>query len=111
MAGITVARTLLPSIQHMHSKDVYLGRGAREINKFLEIKPFDDAAGGVWNYMPSRAIETCSLKRWKGFVSMMRMMNYNDQASLEIKDLTMVVDARLVLSVKVLPQVIGEQTL
>lgn len=97
---IAAARELEGMIFHVHGKDARIERGLAEVDGLLEPRPVTDTKDRVWNYVAVG----CGHDQlwWKEFFSVVRMMGYNGDVSLEMEDLTMSVDAGVETSVEVL---------
>lgn len=103
---IAAARALKDCIFHVHGKDARIERGLSQINGLLEPKPVTESADRVWNYVAVGCGN--DLKWWKEFFSVLSMMGYNGDVSLEMEDLTMSVEAGVATSVDALLQTISK---
>ncbi|EPZ52977.1 sugar phosphate isomerase/epimerase family protein, partial [Alicyclobacillus acidoterrestris] len=99
---IAAARALGEAIYHVHGKDVRLERHLSAINGVLETKEVTDVANRAWNYVAVGCGQ--DLQWWKEFFSVVRMMGYNEEVSLEMEDLTMSIEAGIKTSVNALKQ-------
>lgn len=99
------ARELGCAIHHVHAKDVRLERHLSGINGVMETKEVTDIANRAWNYV---AVECGQdLQWWKEFFSVVKMMGYDDEVSLEMEDLTMSVEAGVRTSIESLKQTLS----
>ena len=64
-----------------------------------------ESADRVWNYVAVGCGK--DLQWWKEFFSVLSMMGYNGDVSLEMEDLTMSVEAGVVTSIDALRQTIS----
>ena len=102
---IAAARALKGCIFHVHGKDARIERGLADTNGILEPKPVTESADRVWNYVAVGCGK--DLQWWKEFFSVLSMMGYNGDVSLEMEDLTMSVEAGVVTSIDALRQTIS----
>lgn len=105
MDPIVAARELGDAIHHVHGKDVRIERKLAPINGVLETKPVTDTANRSWNYVAVGCGQ--DLQWWKEFFSVVRMMGYNGEVSLEMEDLTMSINAGIITSVETLKQTLS----
>lgn len=101
---IIAARELGEAIHHVHAKDVRLERQLLAINGVLETKRVTDVANRAWNYVAVGCGH--DLQWWKEFFSVIKMMGYDDEVSLEMEDLTMSAEAGVRTSVEALKQIL-----
>ena len=99
---IAAVRALKGCIFHVHGKDARIERGLADVNGILEPKSSDR----VWNYVAVGCGQ--DLKWWKEFFSVLSMMGYSGDVSLEMEDLTMSVEAGVVTSIDALNQTISK---
>ncbi|MDR1059844.1 MAG: sugar phosphate isomerase/epimerase [Clostridiales bacterium] len=97
---IAAARALKGCIYHVHGKDARMERGLSGINGILEPRPVTDAAERAWNYVAVGCGK--DLQWWKEFFSVLSMLGYRGDVSLEMEDLTMSVEAGLQTSIDAL---------
>lgn len=102
---IVAARDLGEAIHHVHGKDVRLERHLSAVNGVLETKEVTDVANRAWNYVAVGCGQ--DLQWWKEFFSVVRMMGYDEEVSLEMEDLTMSVEAGIKTSISALQQTIS----
>jgi sugar phosphate isomerase/epimerase len=102
---ILSARELGEAIHHVHGKDVRIERHLSGVNGVLETKVVTDVANRAWNYVAVGCGQ--DLQWWKEFFSVVRMMGYNGEVSLEMEDLTMSVEAGIRTSVDALKQTLS----
>ncbi|PJM63013.1 hypothetical protein BLX91_18390 [Bacillus subtilis] len=103
---IIAARDLGEAIHHVHGKDVRIERYLVAVNGFLETKEVTDPANRAWNYVAVGCGQ--DLQWWKEFFSVVKMMGYDDEVSLEMEDLTMSPEAGIRTSVEALKQTISQ---
>ncbi|MGG3435708.1 sugar phosphate isomerase/epimerase [Bacillus subtilis] len=103
---IIAARDLGEAIHHVHGKDVRIERYLAAVNGFLETKEVTDPANRAWNYVAVGCGQ--DLQWWKEFFSVVKMMGYDDEVSLEMEDLTMSPEAGIRTSVEALKQTISQ---
>lgn len=103
---IASARALKGAIYHVHGKDTRIERGMAEINGLAEWKDVHDTANRAWNYVAVGCGK--DLQWWKEFFSVVRMMGYNEDVSLEMEDFTMSTEAGVQTSVDALKQTISQ---
>ena len=103
---IAAARALKGCIFHVHGKDARIERGLADTNGLLEPKPVTDSANRVWNYVAVGCGK--DLQWWKEFFSVLSMMGYHGDVSLEMEDLTMSVEAGVATSIDALNQTISK---
>ncbi|MCM3015669.1 sugar phosphate isomerase/epimerase [Bacillus subtilis] len=103
---IIAARELGSAIHHVHGKDVRIERYLAAVNGFLETKEVTDPANRAWNYVAVGCGQ--DLQWWKEFFSVVKMMGYDDEVSLEMEDLTMSPEAGIRTSVEALKQTISQ---
>lgn len=103
---IAAARALQGSIYHVHGKDARIERGLADIDGLLEPRPVTDSAERVWNYVAVGCGK--DLQWWKEFFSVIHMMGYDGDVSLEMEDLTMSVEAGVLTSIAALQQTISQ---
>lgn len=103
---IAAARALKGCIYHVHGKDARIERGLADVDGLLEPRPVTDAAERTWNYVAVGCGK--DLQWWKEFFSVVHMMGYNGDVSLEMEDLTMTVDAGVNTSIDALKQTISQ---
>ena len=75
------------ALYHVHGKDSRPERRIWEPNGLLDTKPIDAFAQRAWNYVAVGAGH--GLQWWKEFISILRMVGYDDVVSLEMEDLTL----------------------
>ncbi|MCY8932428.1 sugar phosphate isomerase/epimerase family protein [Bacillus atrophaeus] len=102
---IIAARELGEAIHHVHGKDVRIERHLAAVNGILETKEVTDAANRAWNYVAVGCGQ--DLQWWKEFFSVVKMMGYDEEVSLEMEDLTMSPEAGIKTSVEALKQTIS----
>lgn len=102
---IVSIRALKDCIYHVHGKDVRIERGVAAENGLFEPKSVTDTAGRSWNYVAVGCGQ--DLKWWKEFFSVLSMMGYDGDVSLEMEDLTMSVEAGVHTSVDALKMTIS----
>ncbi|MGY3838951.1 sugar phosphate isomerase/epimerase family protein [Bacillus atrophaeus] len=102
---IIAARELGEAIHHVHGKDVRIERHLAAVNGILETKEVTDAANRAWNYVAVGCGQ--DLQWWKEFFSVVKMMGYDEEVSLEMEDLTMSQEAGIRTSVEALKQTIS----
>ncbi|WP_342605515.1 sugar phosphate isomerase/epimerase [Peribacillus sp. FSL E2-0159] len=102
---ILAARELGEAIHHVHGKDVRLERHLSGINGVLETKEVTDVANRAWNYVAVGCGQ--DLQWWKEFFSVVKMMGYDAEVSLEMEDLTMSVEAGVRTSIDALKQTLS----
>lgn len=103
---IAAARALKGCIYHVHGKDARIERGLADVDGLLEPRPVTDSAQRVWNYVAVGCGK--DLQWWKEFFSVVHMMGYDGDVSLEMEDLTMTVDAGVNTSIDALRQTISQ---
>ena len=103
---IAAARALKGCIYHLHGKDARIERGVAEVNGLPEPRPVTASADRVWNYVAVGCGK--DIQWWKEFFSVVRMMGYNGDVSLEMEDMTMGVEAGVNTSIDVLRQTISQ---
>ncbi len=103
---IQAARALKGAIYHVHGKDTRIERGMADINGLCEYKDVLDTANRAWNYVAVGCGQ--DLKWWKEFFSVVRMMGYNGDVSLEMEDFTMSTEAGIETSIDALKQTISK---
>ncbi|UOF90960.1 sugar phosphate isomerase/epimerase [Fodinisporobacter ferrooxydans] len=102
---ILAARELGEAIHHVHGKDVRLERHLSAVNGVLETKEITDVANRAWNYVAVGCGK--DLQWWKEFFSVVKMMGYDAEVSLEMEDLTMSVEAGIRTSIDALKQTLS----
>lgn len=102
---ILAARELGVAIHHVHGKDVRIERHLSAVNGILETKEITDVANRAWNYVAVGCGQ--DLQWWKEFFSVVKMMGYDDEVSLEMEDLTMSVEAGIKTSIDALQQTLS----
>lgn len=103
---IAAARALEGCIFHVHGKDARIERGLADTNGLLEPRQVTDSKHRVWNYVAVGCGK--DLQWWKEFFSVLSMMGYHGDVSLEMEDLTMSVDAGVNTSIDALRQTISQ---
>lgn len=103
---IAAARVLKGCIYHVHGKDARIERGMADVNGMPEPRPVTQPADRVWNYVAVGCGK--DLQWWKEFFSVVHMMGYNGDISLEMEDLTMSTDAGVHTSIGALRQTISQ---
>lgn len=103
---IASARALKGAIYHVHGKDTRIERGLADIYGLPEWKDVHDTAERSWNYVAVGCGQ--DLQWWKEFFSVVRMMGYNDDVSLEMEDFTMSTEAGVLTSINALKQTISK---
>lgn len=103
---ICAARALKGAIYHVHGKDTRIERGMADVNGLTEWKDVHDTANRSWNYVAVGCGK--DLQWWKEFFSVVRMMGYNGDVSLEMEDFTMSTEAGVLTSVDALKQTISQ---
>jgi len=103
---IAAARALKGCIYHVHGKDARIERGLADVDGLLEPRPVTDSAERVWNYVAVGCGK--DLQWWKEFFSVVHMMGYDGDVSLEMEDLTMSVEAGVATSIDALNQTISK---
>lgn len=103
---IAAAHALEGCIFHVHGKDARIERGLADTNGLLEPRPVTDSKHRVWNYVAVGCGK--DLQWWKEFFSVLSMMGYHGDVSLEMEDLTMSVDAGVNTSIDALRQTISQ---
>lgn len=103
---IAAVRALKGCIFHVHGKDVRIERGLADVNGILEPKEVTVPAQRVWNYVAVGCGK--DLQWWKEFFSVLSMMGYQGDVSLEMEDLTMSVEAGVRTSIDALNQTISK---
>ncbi|MEC1354763.1 sugar phosphate isomerase/epimerase [Bacillus sonorensis] len=103
---IIAARELGEAIHHVHGKDVRIERQVAAVNGVLETKEVTDTANRAWNYVAVGCGQ--DLQWWKEFFSVVKMMGYDSEVSLEMEDLTMSPEAGIRTSIKALKQTISQ---
>lgn len=103
---IIAARELGSAIHHVHGKDVRIERYLSAVNGLLETKEVTDPANRAWNYVAVGCGQ--DLQWWKEFFSVVKMMGYDGEVSLEMEDLTMSPEAGIRTSVEALKQTISQ---
>lgn len=103
---IAAVRALEGCIYHVHGKDARIERGVADLNTLLEPKPVTATAARSWNYVAVGCGQ--DLQWWKEFFSVLSMMGYNGDVSLEMEDLTMSVEAGVATSIDALRQTISQ---
>ncbi|MGL4791445.1 MAG: sugar phosphate isomerase/epimerase family protein, partial [Anaerotignaceae bacterium] len=103
---IAAARVLKDCLFHIHGKDVRIERGVSNINGILEPKSVTDVAGRAWNYVAVGCGK--DLQWWKEFFSVLSMLGYDGDVSLEMEDLTMSIEAGVLTSIDALQQTISK---
>ncbi|AOR97232.1 sugar phosphate isomerase/epimerase family protein [Bacillus subtilis] len=103
---IIAARELGSAIHHVHGKDVRIERYLSAVNGLLETKEVTDPANRAWNYVAVGCGQ--DLQWWKEFFSVVKMMGYEGEVSLEMEDLTMSPEAGIRTSVEALKQTISQ---
>ena len=102
---ILAARELKEAIHHVHGKDVRIERHLSGVNGILETKEIKDVANRAWNYVAVGCGQ--DLQWWKEFFSVVKMMGYDGDVSLEMEDLTMSVEAGIKTSIDALKQTLS----
>ncbi|WP_299094269.1 sugar phosphate isomerase/epimerase [uncultured Metabacillus sp.] len=102
---ILAARELGGAIHHVHGKDVRLERHLSAVNGVLETKEVTDVVNRAWNYVAVGCGQ--DLQWWKEFFSVVKMMGYDEEVSLEMEDLTMSVEAGIRTSIDALQQTLS----
>lgn len=102
---IAAARALKGCIFHVHGKDARIERGNADINGLPEPRPVTESAERTWNYVAVGCGH--DLQWWKEFFSVISMMGYDGDVSLEMEDLTMSVEAGVLTSIDALKQTIS----
>ncbi|WP_324658824.1 sugar phosphate isomerase/epimerase [Bacillus velezensis] len=102
---IVAARELGEAIHHVHGKDVRIERHLAAVNGLLETKEVSEPANRAWNYVAVGCGK--DLQWWKEFFSVVRMMGYDGEVSLEMEDLTMSPEAGIETSIHALQQSIS----
>jgi sugar phosphate isomerase/epimerase len=102
---ILSARELGAAIHHVHGKDVRLERHLSGVNGVMETKEVTDVANRAWKYVAVGCGQ--DLQWWKEFFSVVKMMGYDEEVSLEMEDLTMSVEAGVRTSVEALKQTLS----
>lgn len=102
---IAAARALKGAIYHVHGKDARIERGLSDVDGILEPRPVTEPSERVWNYVAVGCGK--DLQWWKEFFSVVHMMGYDGDVSLEMEDLTMTVEAGVLTSVNALRQTIS----
>lgn len=102
---IAAARALKGCIYHVHGKDARIERGTSNINGLLDPRPVTETAERMWNYVAVGCGQ--DLVWWKEFFSVLSMLGYHGDVSLEMEDLTMSVDAGVATSIDALRQTIS----
>ncbi|WP_416655835.1 sugar phosphate isomerase/epimerase family protein [Bacillus amyloliquefaciens] len=102
---IVAARELGEAIHHVHGKDVRIERHLAAVNGLLETKEVTEPANRAWNYVAVGCGK--DLQWWKEFFSVVRMMGYDGEVSLEMEDLTMSPEAGIETSIHALQQSIS----
>jgi len=102
---ILAARELGDAIHHVHGKDVRLERHVSAINGVLETNEITDVANRAWNYVAVGCGQ--DLQWWKEFFSVVKMMGYDAEVSLEMEDLTMSAEAGVKTSIDALQQTLS----
>ena len=102
---IAAARALKGCIFHVHGKDVRIERGIADVDGILEPRPVEESAERTWNYVAVGCGK--DLQWWKEFFSVLSMMGYDGDVSLEMEDLTMSVEAGVLTSIDALKQTIS----
>jgi len=102
---ILAARDLGNAIHHVHGKDARIERKMAAVNGILETKEVEDVANRAWNYVAVGCGQ--DLQWWKEFFSVVKMMGYDGEVSLEMEDLTMSVEAGIKTSVEALKQTLS----
>lgn len=102
---IAAARALKGAIYHVHGKDARIERVLSDVDGILEPRPVTEPAERVWNYVAVGCGK--DLQWWKEFFSVVHMMGYDGDVSLEMEDLTMTVEAGVLTSVNALKQTIS----
>lgn len=103
---IASARALKGAIYHVHGKDTRIERGVADVNGLNEWKDVYDTANRTWNYVAVGCGK--DLQWWKEFFSVVRMMGYNGDVSLEMEDFTMSTEAGVETSIDALRQTISK---
>lgn len=103
---IAAARALKGAIYHVHGKDTRIERGMADVNGLTEWKDVLDTANRTWNYVAVGCGQ--DLGWWKEFFSVVRMMGYNGDVSLEMEDFTMSTEAGILTSIDALDQTISK---
>ncbi|MGG1420883.1 sugar phosphate isomerase/epimerase [Bacillus subtilis] len=103
---IIAARELGSAIHHVHGKDIRIERHLSTVNGLLETKEVTDPANRAWNYVAVGCGQ--DLQWWKEFFSVVKMMGYDGEVSLEMEDLTMSPEAGIRTSVEALKQTISQ---
>lgn len=102
---IQSARALKGAIYHVHGKDTRIERGMAAVNGLTEWKNVLDTANRSWNYVAVGCGQ--DLQWWKEFFSVVRMMGYNEDVSLEMEDFTMSTEAGILTSIDALQATIS----
>ncbi|MEC1542483.1 sugar phosphate isomerase/epimerase [Bacillus subtilis] len=103
---IIAARELGEAIHHVHGKDVRIERHLAAVNGLLETREVTDPANRAWNYVAVGCGQ--DLQWWKEFFSVVKMMGYDGEVSLEMEDLTMSPEAGIRTSIEALKQAISQ---
>jgi len=103
---IAAARALKGCIFHVHGKDARIERGLADIDGLLEPRSVEESAERTWNYVAVGCGK--DLQWWKEFFSVVHMMGYNGDVSLEMEDLTMTVEAGVNTSIDALKATISQ---
>ncbi|MEM1506383.1 sugar phosphate isomerase/epimerase [Domibacillus sp. 8LH] len=84
---IATLRKLGPAIYHVHAKDTRIEKGLVDAEGVLDTKTIDSFSNRSWNYVALGHGHDVSW--WKEFFSVLSMVGYDGQVSLEMEDLTM----------------------
>lgn len=105
---IAAARALKGAIYHVHGKDTRIERGIADVNGLNEWKEYagNVIADRTWNYVAVGCGQ--DLQWWKEFFSVVRMMGYNGDVSLEMEDYTMSTEAGILTSIDALRQTLSK---
>lgn len=103
---IAAARALKGCIYHVHGKDARIERGMADVDGLPEPRPVTESADRVWNYVAVGCGK--DLQWWKEFFSVVHMMGYDGDVSLEMEDMTMSVEAGVLTSINALRQTISQ---
>ena len=94
------------ALYHVHGKDARIERGVVDVNTLFEQKPVTATRDRSWNYVAVGCGK--DLQWWKEFFSVLSMVGYQGDVSLEMEDLTMSVDAGVQTSIDALKQTISQ---
>lgn len=108
MDPIKVVRELGSAIYHIHAKDTKIDPVNTPINGVLDTKPYSEEIKRSWIFRTVGYGHSYDF--WKDFVSVLRLIGYDDVLSIEHEDSLMSVNEGFSKAVKFLKEVIIEES-